>query len=87
MLTAELKPDPGKALAVVEQAISNCWSHDTSKADLIVAIARAAGFLRGYRLEPGVLRRYCCSFCGMDGVKLWEAWCCNVAPLRRVFLT
>lgn len=56
--------------------------------DLVMAIKRALGLLRGYELSPSVLAQYKCSVCGVSGVKLWRAihsadhaWCskCGMA--------
>lgn len=83
-----MKPNPAEAKKLLEDALDTWMSKDVHKSDLVMAISRAVGFLRGYELPPSVLARYKCSFCGVSGVKLWravhsddEAWCskCGMA--------
>lgn len=79
-----MEPNPDKAKKVLEEALAdhNWMDKDVHKTDLVVVIAKALGFLRGYKLPPETLEKYRCSFCGVSGVKLWrsigsdrDAWC------------
>jgi hypothetical protein len=77
-----MKPDIEKAKQVLTASLEDAWDKSVTKGDMIVAAARALGFLTGYELPQAVLANYVCSHCDASGVKLWraahsaqEAWC------------